>query len=59
MPGVCHTRQDCLGILGDVNTGSASSQSQALAGVMCVEPCSVLSLELDSEESQEGGKVDP
>lgn len=39
--------------------GSASSQSQALAGVMCVEPCSVLSLKLDSEESQEGGKVDP
>jgi hypothetical protein len=39
--------------------GRARSQYHALAGVMCVEPCSVLSLELDSEESQEGGKVLP
>lgn len=39
--------------------GSASSRSHALAGVTCVEPHSALSLELDSEESQERGKVLP
>ena len=39
--------------------GSASSWSHAPAGVMCVEPHSALSLELDSEESQERGKVLP